>query len=452
MEHSLENLIVQLNDFDYTKRKNALNNIVSKRLVAFPASGINVNMHFHSFFSYNAEDYSPSRIAFEAKRSALYAAGLCDFDVLDGLEEFFYAGLLLKLRTTVNMETRAYLREFSDVDINSPGEPGVTYIMGAAFPFIPSPESQEAKELSLYKERAKSRNIALIERINPYMDDVAISYEDDVLPLTPSGNATERHIVKAYIHKAICLFETPDKVAEFWSERLGKKSEEIIEIMTDKPLFEETVRARLVKKGGIGYQQPSPTTFPPVDDFIRVIKKGNAIPMITWLDGTSRGEENAAEMLECLVAKGCCALNIIPDRNWNISDPARKKIKMEKLREIVQEASKRYLPINIGTEMNKQGLPFTDNLSCEALLPYRDVFLEGAKVMVGHTLLTKYAGFTYTGDAASSEFPDKSKRNKFFAAVGALPPIDLSIDSYLKEIGKERAMKWFYDMVKKQTN
>ena len=49
----------------------------------------NVNLHFHSFYSYNAEYWSPTRIAWESKKKALYASGIIDFDVLSGLEEFF---------------------------------------------------------------------------------------------------------------------------------------------------------------------------------------------------------------------------------------------------------------------------------------------------------------------------------------------------------------------------
>jgi len=90
-------------------------------------------MHFHSFFSYNAEGWSPSHIAWEAKQAGLYAAGLCDFDVLDGQEEFLHAGELLGLRATVNVETRVFLPEYADKEISSPGEPGVSYIMGAGF-------------------------------------------------------------------------------------------------------------------------------------------------------------------------------------------------------------------------------------------------------------------------------------------------------------------------------
>ena len=39
-------------------------------------------------------------------------------------------------------------------------------------------------------------------RVNAYLDPVTIDYERDVLPLTPAGNATERHMLVAYMHAA----------------------------------------------------------------------------------------------------------------------------------------------------------------------------------------------------------------------------------------------------------
>ena len=119
----------QLDSFDPQERRQALEGLAALKLPPAKPTD-NHNLHFHSFFSYNAQDWSPSHIAWAAHQAGLYAAGLCDFDVLDGLEEFYAASALLGLRATVNLETRVYLREHSEVEITSPGEPGVTYIMG----------------------------------------------------------------------------------------------------------------------------------------------------------------------------------------------------------------------------------------------------------------------------------------------------------------------------------
>ncbi len=60
---------------EYLKQYRVVNQVVTlrKRLDAerdsLPAAGANFNMHCHSFFSYNAAGWSPSRIAWEARRA-----------------------------------------------------------------------------------------------------------------------------------------------------------------------------------------------------------------------------------------------------------------------------------------------------------------------------------------------------------------------------------------------
>src|SRR3989339_434568 len=92
------------------------------------------NMHFHTIYSFNAEGYSPAKIASLAKQADLAAAGIVDFDVLDGLNEFYDATSKLNLKASGGIETRVFVPEFADKVINSPGEPGISYHMGAGIP------------------------------------------------------------------------------------------------------------------------------------------------------------------------------------------------------------------------------------------------------------------------------------------------------------------------------
>ena len=429
----------QLDSFDPTQRRAALRALLASGQ-PLPAPGENVNMHLHSFFSYNAAGYSPSHLAWEARRAGLYAAALCDFDVLDGLEEFLEAGCVVGLRAAANLETRAYLREFADAEISSPGEPGVTYIMGAGFARVPQPGTPQAATLAAYRAQAGQRNVALVQRINPHVGAAAIDYEADVVPLSPGACPTERHIIRAYVNKARATLGAGPALVQFWSELLRRPAADVEKLMANTPAMEERVRARLAKQGGIGYEAPTPQTFPPVDDFVRWVLACEAIPMATWLDGTSAGEANPTRMLECLRGKGVCAANIIPDRNWNIADPAARKLKTDKLREFVAVCERLHMPINIGTEMNKDGLPFVDDLSGEALRPYREVFQRGACVFVGHTVLLRYAGYAYAGARANARFgADAGARNRFFESIGRLPPLTTEVARKLAAIGTGKA-------------
>lgn len=437
----------QLDSFDPDTRRRALELLVASGPDARGEEDGNVNMHLHSFFSYNALGYSPSRLAWEARNRGLYAAGVCDFDVLDGLEEFLRAGQIVGLRTAVYLETRAYMPEYADVDISSPGEPGVTYIMGAGFGRVPEAGTDEMDRLLEYRYAAAQRNIALVERINIRVPEIAIDYAADVLPLTPSGNATERHIVSACVTKAAGVYESADSLAAFWGRVLNMDADTIADRIADRPWLEDAARSRLAKRGGLGYEQPSEDTFPRADKFIDWVAACGAIPMVTWLDGTSGGEKDPAALLHHMRAMGAAALNIIPDRNWNLADANERAIKTGNLRDIIHVARDMDWPINIGTELNKRGLPFVDDLAADALRPFRETFRQGARIMVGQTLLSRYAGLSYAGCRANEEFAGRREQNSFFSAVGALPPLTVGQAAELEAMGPARALAWFRDKV-----
>ncbi len=432
-----EQLVQNLSSFNDKERMAALKRLQGKG--TNPREELqNVNMHFHSFYSYNAEFWSPVRIAWEAKQRALYASGIIDFDVLSGLEEFFKAGEILALRTNVGIETRAYLEEFEDKEIDSPGEPGVSYIAGTGFFKIPEKGSLEAKTLEMYRKKAASRNIGLIERINRHVPEIALNYSE-VIPLTPSGNATERHIVSAYIQKAAEVFTEPDQRVAYWTRILDLDLVSSRELLGSMHSFEDVVRSKFAKKGGFGYVQPSRETFPPVQDFFDFVRSCGAIPMESWLDGCSEGEKDGRTLLELSVSKGAAALNIIPNRNWNIADSELKAIKTQNLKEIVEIAVSMNLPLHIGTEMNKKGLPFVDDLEGADLNPYKEVFLKGARICVGHTILGRFANFSYVGQNAESDFGNPGRRNEFFASVGALPAVNVKTGNALREAGIQKS-------------
>ena len=116
------------------KPSNSLCEKVKKGEIELPQPGTDVNLHCHTFFSYNSYGYSPSRFAWLAKKQGLAVAGIVDFDVLDGVEEFLDAAKKLNLKAVAGIETRVYVPQFSSRVINSPGEPGISYHMGVGFP------------------------------------------------------------------------------------------------------------------------------------------------------------------------------------------------------------------------------------------------------------------------------------------------------------------------------
>lgn len=428
----------ELNQGAVDQRLRALKNLAASTI--FPESGEHVNMHMHSFFSYNAYFWSPTRVAWEAKQAGLMAAGLIDFDVLDGMEEFYEAGEILGLRTNVGLETRVYYPEFATFELDSPGEPGVHYIDGIGFTALPHEGSREAQLLKRYRQGAQDRNIALVNRINAAVTTLQLDYAEEVIPLSPGGCPTERHIISAFANKAETTLEGK-ALLSFWADLLDTSEKAAIILIANRPALEDKARSRLAKKGGLAYVQPDESSFPPIDDFFAWVKACGAIPMESWLDGTSDGESQAEELIDCTYSKGARVLNIIPDRNWNLKDPKDKAIKVENLRRIIRLAEERDMPINIGTELNKLGLPFVDDLNGSVLSEFKPLLQQGALIMVGHSVLSRYAKYGYLSEAADTDLPDIKTRNTFFTKIGSLPSLTQETAKLYKNQGPEKTLE-----------
>jgi hypothetical protein len=412
---SIEELELALDSFDSAKRKEALQGLCAKVAagqIELPGAGTDVNLHCHTFFSYNTYGYSPSKFAWLARKAGLSVAGVVDFDVLDALEEFFEAGRMLDLKVCAGLETRVYVPEFADRVINSPGEPGISYHMGVGFPSADVPDEQK-KFLAGLRETAQQRNRDLMNRVNKYLRPVELDYERDVLALTPSGNATERHICLAYARKAKEILGQTDALADFWSQKLGADAKSLG--LPDGRDLLNTIRAKTMKRGGVGYVQPGKGSFPWVADTNRFILAAGGIPVHTWLDGTSDGEKAIEELLSVAMSIGAAALNVIPDRNYT---PGSPDVKLKNLYQVVELAEKLDLIVVEGTEMNSPGQKFVDDFNTAELATLMPVFLKGAHIVYAHSVLQRKCGLGYTSEWAKKNFAGAAEKNRFYEQLG----------------------------------
>ncbi|MGI6296071.1 MAG: hypothetical protein ACOX3G_08265 [Armatimonadota bacterium] len=440
-ERMLDRLENTLNDFDASKRREALQEIaelVKSGQVEAAGERDEVNLHFHSFFSYNAYGWSPSRIAWESKKYGLAVAGIVDFDVVDGMDEFLQAGEIIDIPTTVALETRVRVPEYSDKVISSPNEPGIGYYMAAGC-FQQPTNKPGLKALENLKETARKRNLQLLDKVNDYLDPVRLDYDRDVMPLTPSGNATERHLLAAYDTKARIVMG--DKVGQFWAKALGITAEEAEGLLNDSAALHEKMRSKLMKFGGVGYVAPTEDAFPEIKSVIQMSKDMAGLPTMTWLDGTNPGEADMPALLGLVESMGTVALNIVPDRNWNIKDAEEKRVKVENLDKAVRAARALNLPLCVGTELNKLGLPFVDDFSAPELQPYVDDFMAGAYFFWGHTVLARKAGMGFASDWADAHFSNRAQKNEFYEKVGRLASPLANLNSSLKDATPEQVLK-----------
>ena len=411
----IEQLEQKLDSFDAGERQAALSALCDKVKageIELPEPGQFLNLHCHTFFSYNAYGYSPSKFAWLARKAGLAVVGTVDFDVLDALDEFRQACRLLGLKGCSGLETRVYVPEFSTRVINSPGEPGISYHMGVGFPSSQVPEAQSAFLKGL-KETAQQRNRDLMVRVNAYLSPVELDYERDVLVLTPAGNATERHMCSAYARKAAQQFGQGDALAQFWTEKLGADAKPL-GLPEGRNLL-NTIRSRTMKRGGVGYVRPDKGSFPLMADTNRFILAAGGMPVHTWLDGTSDGEQAIEELLDVAMSTGAVAINVIPDRNYT---PGAKDEKTENLYEVVEIAEKRHLVVVEGTEMNSPGQKFVDDFDSDELAGLLPVFLKGAHIVYAHSVMQQQCGLGYTSEWARQQLPDRADRNAFFEELG----------------------------------
>jgi len=418
----IDKLETKLDSFDVSVRKEALvklKTLADSGKIEFAMLSSETNMHFHTFFSFNAEGYSPSRIVWLSKKAGLALAGMVDFDVLDGLNEFYEAASQLSLKGCVGMETRVFVPEFADKVINSPGEPGIAYHMGVGFSSSTLSEDLEEFKASLVAMVAK-RNRGMLDRVNSHLAPVVLDYEKDVWPLTPSNNATERHICLAFTRKAKEMFPDDKALQQFWADKLGW-TPELSDLPEGRNLI-NTIRAKTMKRGGVGYVQPDAGSFPTMADMNGFVFAAGGIPCLAWLDGTSDGEQEMEELLEIAMSSGVAAVNIIPDRNYT-PQLGEDDEKCRKLYEFVDICQKLDLPIIAGTEMNSPGQKFVDDFNSSELKPFVPVFLKGALIVYAHTVLSRQCGLGYVGDWADENFGSRADKNVFFEGLGkALSP------------------------------
>ncbi len=424
MSETRETLEQQLNDFDAAKRGAALDALLAMAEagdIVLPDQNRDFNMHCHTFFSFNGYGYSPTYIAWKARCEGLYAMGLVDFDVLDGVDEFLAACRKTGIKSCAGLETRVYIAEFSTREINSPGEPGISYHMGTGFP---SGTEQGSALVGRLRGIAQNRTRNMVERVNAFLEPVKVDFDTDLAAYVPQNNATERHVCMAYVAKGEAVFPDVEQRAAFWAGKLGQTPEAIKEIMADGPAFQGLIRSKTMKRGGVGYVKPEGTDFPRLQEVNDFSRAAGAIPTMTWLDGTSDGEQAIEELMDLMVASGVAAANIIPDRNWNIKDPETRERKVKAFHAFAALCRARDLPVIVGTEMNAFGQKFVDTFSAPEMAPLHEQFLEGTHIFHAHTLLQGHAGMGYLSDWAGKHLANPKAKNAFFAKAGEWLPAD----------------------------
>ncbi len=352
----------EMNSFDSAVRKAQLEQAVKETTV--------FNLHCHSFFSYNGYGYSPTALAILAKKASWRAIGMVDFDVLDGVDEFLSATKTLGIPAIAGMETRVFIPELAQAEINSPGEPGIAYHLGYGFKASKVPAAAEKFAAEL-REKARARTRTVVELVNTYLTETQLDFEEVAKEFTPAGNVTERHVCLAYRLAAEKRFPDEAERSAYWTEKLGKYE-------ADPVKLEALIRSKTMKKGGVGYMEAKAESFPTLEEMNRFVEACGALPTVAWLNGCSAGEADPGKLLDLHIKYGAKAVTLIPDRNWNVADPEKRQKLVAEMDRFLAAAAERNLPVFAGTEMNAPGQKLADDFTVPELIRHLALFTAGA--------------------------------------------------------------------------
>jgi len=192
-----------LNASDKKKRLEALKELklmCDTRALDVPITGVNVNNHIHTTFSFSP--YSPAKAVFMSWLSGLATTGIMDHDSVGGADEFIEAGEIIGMPVTVGFELRCSMKDtpFDGKRVNNPDQNSVAYL---AMHGIPHQMLGEAERfLAPYREKRNVRNWKMVDKLNsllkPY--ELGLDFNTDVLSLSQysfGGSVTERHILYA---------------------------------------------------------------------------------------------------------------------------------------------------------------------------------------------------------------------------------------------------------------
>ena len=336
-----------------------------------PRKGIDLHIHTNESFSVFR---SPAEAVWQAVREGVAVLGINDHYTVAGHEEFRKACRIAHIPAVFSMEAVAMDRdaEAKGILTNDPGNPGRTYLCAKAITRIPPNGSAAMKALSTMQAALEQRNREMTRKVRelfPKRVNAEGPSWEDVVGLTPRGNATERHISKAVVIRLRELAkELGISIVEAVAQCCGAQPPS-----DGDAALQNFVRAKLLKAGAPCFVDESPEAFLDVGDMRDLFLAFGAVPTYPVLGNPVTGaEENIPALLDRLEKMNIFALEVIPQRNTK-----------ERMAQIIDAARARSCPVFNGTEHNTpEPAPLLVPLALDPdFLPW---FEQSAAVLLGH--------------------------------------------------------------------
>ncbi len=331
------------------------------------------NCHIHTNESFSVFR-SPAEAVWQAAREGVALLGINDHYTIAGHDEFRRACAIAGIDAVFSMEAVAMDRaaEAESLLLNDPDNPGRVYLCGKGITRIPPEDSAASRNLAQMRAALARRNREMTAKVaqlfRERLESDGPSW-DDVLALTPRGNATERHVARAAL----------DRLRAVAAER-GLALAEVIQRSTnavpaaaDDAALQNFLRARLLKAGMPCYVPETEDAFISSAELRAMFLAFGSIPTYPILGNpVTPGERDVEALLDRLEASGFYAVEVIPHRNTR-----------ERLSEIVGAARRRWWPVFNGTEHNTpESRPMLDPFALDP--EFEPWFRQSAALLIAH--------------------------------------------------------------------
>ena len=367
------------------------------------------NCHIHTSESFSVFR-SPSEAVWQAARENIAVLGINDHYTVAGHAEFRRACEVAGISAGFSMEAVAVDRPAAEagLKLNDPDNPGRIYLCGKGITTIPADSTPEMQSLARMRAALERRNREITARVGElFQNRLGASGPtwDDVIALTPRGNATERHVAYAVLLR----------LRELATQR-GKPFAEIITELCgtappaegDDATLQIFLRAKLLKAGAPCFVREDADAFVSVAELRGIFLAFGSIPTYPVLGNpVLAGEQNIEELLNRLEAMGFHAVEVIPHRNTR-----------ERLAEIVFAARRRWWPCFNGTEHNTpEARPLLDPYALDP--EFEPWFRQSTALLLGHQRLVAHGKPGFVDREGKPTIADAKARFEHFSQASS---------------------------------
>ncbi|MGA2985009.1 MAG: hypothetical protein ABSG32_14445 [Terriglobia bacterium] len=371
-----------------------------------PHRGTNGHIHTSESFSVFR---SPTEAVWQAAREGLAVLGINDHYTVAGHAEFRRACAVAGIAATFSLEAVAMDREAAEagLKLNDPDNPGRIYLCGKGVTRIPSESSPEMQNLARMRAALERRNREITGKVAKlFQDRLGASGPawENVVALTPRGNATERHVAYAVLLR---LRELATKQGKPLAEIIATCCGTAPPAGGDDATLQIFLRAKLLKAGAPCYVPENADAFVSVAELRRIFLAFGSIPTYPVLGNpVLSGEQNMEALLDRLEAMGFYAVEVIPTRNTR-----------ERLAEIVFAAQRRWWPVFNGTEHNTpETRPLLDPFALDP--QFEPWFRQSTAVLLGHQRLVAQGEQGFVDLQGRPTISDPKARFEHFSQAG----------------------------------